>query len=181
MVLILIMLLPWLFPYIKEISFPGWTITFRDIVNQLQKTADDENVLEYPSEVSIPERKEKVITGVASEDPLVFTAEDPNLVLAALRIELEKKIRELAIVSKISESGRTVYSILNSLVNQRRLPHSTSRYIGDILNICNLAVHGKAVDAYSAARVLKIGKEIIRWLDSRIYLIETIDYTVEDN
>jgi len=179
-ILLLIILLLWLFPYIESINFPGGggiKLLQRE-VNRLEEQKEVENLLKPPTAPEIPPQ-EKVITGIVSEDPLVFTAEDPNLVLAALRIDMEKKIRELASVSKIPDAGRTVYSLINSLVNKRRLPHSEARYIEGILQVCNKAVHGIAVDAFSAARVVRLGKDVIKWLNSLIEIITIVDYTFE--
>lgn len=202
-ILLIFMFLPWLSPFIESISFAGNTVKFRKQVEKLvEKKDDDDTILKFPPGVAVPPERgvevplevgvevpesqsippdfqEKVITGIVSEDPLLFTAEDPNLVLAALRIEMEKKIREIAQVSNIPAKERTVNNILDSLVNQRRIPHSTSRFLADILQICNRAVHGAVVDAFSAARVLRIGKDAINWIDSIIELIKTIDYTFE--
>ena len=202
-ILLIFMFLPWLSPFIESISFAGNTVKFRKQVEKLiEKKENDDTILKLPPGVAVPPERgvevplevgvevpesqsippdfqEKVITGIVSEDPLLFTAEDPNLVLAALRIEMEKKIREIAQVSNIPAKERTVNNILDSLVNQRRIPHSTSRFLADILQICNRAVHGAVVDAFSAARVLRIGKDAINWIDSIIELIKTIDYTFE--
>jgi len=99
---------------------------------------------------------------------------------AALRIDLEKKIRKLASVSKIDDTNRSVFSIIRELTNQRRLNHKDARYFEEMLILCNKAVHGMKVDAISAAKVLRLGKETLKWLEAHIALIEAIDYKFEE-
>lgn len=180
-ILLLIILVLWLFPYIESINFPGGggIKFFQREINRLEEQKDVEDLLKLPTAPEMPIAQEKVITGIVSEDPLVFTAEDPNLVLAALRIDMEKKIRELASVSKIPDAGRTVFSLINSLVNKRRIPHSEARFIEDILQVCNKAVHGIEVDAISASRILRMGRDVIKWIDTLIDLIKVINYKFE--
>ncbi len=188
-ILLLILLLLMLFPYIESINFPGGggIKFFQREIDRLEEQKEVEELFEPPPDPKTtitPDTlrpQEKLITGIVSEDPLVFTASDPNLLLAALRIDIEKKIRELASVSKTPAAGRPVDSVMNSLVNKRRIPHSEARYIEDILQVCNNAVHGIKVDAISASRVLRMGRDVIKWIDTLIELIKIVDYKFEND
>src|SRR5712691_13469752 len=99
--LLVIALLPWLAPIFKSLEFPGgWKVEFQD----LQKAA---------------ERAEKA--GLLAPQPELPSAEftfqqvaesDPNLALAGLRIEIEKRLASLADKHGIERRGRGLGQLL---------------------------------------------------------------------
>jgi len=84
--LIVVAVIPWLAPLFKSLELPGgWKIEFKDLA-KAKVEADAAGLLASSTEVN-----------VTKEYPFQIVAEDdPNLALAGLRIEIEKRLRELA-------------------------------------------------------------------------------------
>ena len=87
--LVVVAALPWLSAILESAKFPGgWEVKFRD----LQKAAAQVTGAADAQTVTIPEPAY-----------LAIAAQDPNLALVGLRIEIEKRLRELAAKHGISD------------------------------------------------------------------------------
>lgn len=87
---------------------------------------------------------------------------DPNLALAALRMELEAIATNLALGSNVpldqrASLGRNLAKLLQSEVITST-QYETAR---KILDLCNRALHGQAVDASSATAVIEAAQPLI--------------------
>lgn len=93
---------------------------------------------------------------------------DPNLALAGLRIELEKKLEQLAANRGIS-IGRGGIAKTLRLLNARQLINGPERAVlSDLTILLNTAVHGASVDPRSAAWAIDQGVGILEALEERI-------------
>ena len=75
---------------------------------------------------------------------------DPNLALASLRIDIEKKLREIVIQKDILFKRPYLRSILSALYSEKIISHSDFETLSLIINICNKAVYAEKVDPSTA-------------------------------
>ena len=104
--------------------------------------------------------------------------EDPNLALAGLRIEIEKKVKQLVETTAVNESGPgglsrvprsrwTIAQSLRFLSENVVLTVQQRDVLLNLVNTLNLAVHGAKVDERSVDWALDIGPRLLATLDRR--------------
>lgn len=92
---------------------------------------------------------------------------DPNLALAGLRIEIEKRLLKLA-ESRGLQLNRPSFGALLSALNGRQLINGAEReLLADLASLLNSAVHGAVVDPSAAGWSLDIGPRILKAIDER--------------
>ncbi len=153
--LFLIAIVPWLAPLIKTLKLPGGTeIQFQDL-----KDAKD--------------RIEKA--GLLSNEPLSdeytfqnIVEDDPNLALAGLRIEIEKRLRLIASRRNIEVDKRTSIVRLLAVLSDRKIISSEERSVlADLNGLLNEAVHGANVNSSAALWAMDVGPKLLKSLDSK--------------
>ncbi len=89
---------------------------------------------------------------------------DPNLALVGFRIEIEKRLRELA-RNKGLDPSLTLSAILRELRRRALLPWRVGSALSDLIALGNQAAHGVAVEPQTAAWVFEEGPEVLAALD----------------
>lgn len=98
-------------------------------------------------------------------------AEDPNLAMAALRIDIEKMLRNLAKGFKIElrRNEQSATGLVRALLRANAITQNQFRLLNDVLEICNAAVHGLAItssDTYSVLEIVKVLRDdFVAWLE----------------
>jgi hypothetical protein len=158
LVLIAIALVPWLAPIFKSLQFPGgWKVEFQELQRAAQR-ADAAGLLAPQTD-----------TPGAAEFSFQRAAEqDPNLALAGLRIEIEKRLIILAETEGLEVRGRGLGQLLRILSQHQVLDEQARSALADLTGLLNAAVHGAAVDPNTAAWAIDIGPRILRGLDELI-------------
>ncbi len=157
LVLIGFVLLIWLTPtmprFFKSFKLPGgWEIEFQEL-QQLGKEAADAGLL-------APADKQGDVL------PLPVTSTDANLVLAGLRIEIEKRVRKLAEIEGIT--SRYLKSIMIALMKSHLLSGGEYLVLKNLIDTLNQAVHGAEVSPRAAEWAMTTGPEILAALDNKI-------------
>lgn len=156
--LIVIAVLPWLAPLVKSLELPGgWKVEFQE----LQKAAS---------------RAESagLLAAEASQQEVEFSFQsiatrDPNLALAGLRIEIEKRLSSLAEIHGLKSRGAmSVGQSLRALAQAEVLSNEERSILVDMVNMLNSAVHGAEVDPRAAAWAIDVGPRLLTSLDERI-------------
>ena len=159
--LIIILVFPWLLPYIKTLKLPGGTeLTFRDEIQELEKLAEKSEI----SRITAP--SPPVLSAAPSRSQLCLV--DPNLALASLRIEIERKVRDIAGQKgvEIAHQRISLRLLLNKLHSSGIIPTSEFKILNLIIDVCNRAVHAEKVNVETASEILDIGESAILYLDS---------------
>jgi len=160
--LIIVLLFPWLIPYIKTVKLPGGTeLTFKDEVQKLEKLSKKSAL----SKITIEGVARPPAPPVEPTRWNLFRV-DPNLALASLRIEIEKKLRQIASQRELRVEGVPLRGILSTLQAKGILASSEFQILTLIIDICNRAVHAEKVDIETASRILEIGESASMYLDS---------------
>jgi hypothetical protein len=150
--LLLLALLPWAVPLVKSAKLPGGIeITFQDV-----QSAGAKVTMASPSAVAVRE---------PSPVYLAISDLDPNLALAGLRIEIEKRLRAIAERNKVPYQ-QPLRALLNDL---RRKEILTDPYISgleELIYAGNLAAHGANVDPRAAEWAFSQGPRVLAALDA---------------
>jgi hypothetical protein len=152
--LLVIALLPWLAPIFKSLEFPGgWKVEFPE----LQKAAAraEEAGLLAPSQAPTP--SEFTFQRIVEEDP--------NLALAGLRIEIEKRLVKLAEKHGIESRSRGLGQLLRILTERQVLDNQARSVLADMVGLLNSAVHGATVDPRATDWAISVGPRLLKALD----------------
>ncbi len=156
--LFVVAVLPWLAPLLKSLELPGgWKVEFQEL-QKIKNDAAKAGLLEASA-----------IKGVA-EEAYSFKQildQDPNLALAGLRIEVEKRLRKIAEVNGIEMKRPSVYQLLRILTKEQLLSPEESSVLADMNNLLNSAVHGAKIDQRTAEWAIEIGAELLSSLDKK--------------
>src|SRR5262249_16935481 len=91
--------------------------------------------------------------------------EDPNLALAGLRIEIEKRLVSLAEKHGLQVRGRGLGQLLRQLTEKGVIdPHERS-ILEDLTGLMNAAVHGATVDQNATEWAMDVGPRLLQALD----------------
>ena len=156
--LVVIAILPWLAPLVKSLELPGgWKVEFQELQKAASR-ADTAGLL-----AAVPSR---------SEDSFSFQSiskRDPNLALAGLRIEIEKRLSKLAEVNNVAlRRPMGIGQLLRALAQREVLTNEERSILSDMVNMLNAAVHGAIVDRQSADWAIDVGPRLLTSLDERI-------------
>lgn len=154
--LIVIAVLPWLAPLIKSLELPGgWKVEFQELQRAASR-AESAGLLAPPS---------AKIDALAVQS---IAERDPNLALAGLRIEIEKRLSKLARCTGIVPKGAGVGILLRQLTKSGVLAQEEQAVLSDLVGLLNSAVHGATVDTRAADWAMDIGPRLLASLDERI-------------
>jgi len=148
--LFLIALIPWLSSIIESFKTPGgWEIKLRDMKEAGEKVTESIPVTIQPETVP---------------SLLEVAEQDPNLALVGLRIEIEKRLRKLAVSSGIQEQKVTP-RLLWDLRQRKILNHSVFNGLQEIISAGNQAAHGAKVEPSLSAWSFLQGPAVLSALD----------------
>ncbi|MGD0280250.1 MAG: DUF4145 domain-containing protein [Smithella sp.] len=159
--LLLLLAIPLIAPFLKQAKILGAELVFSDEIRKV----------EHLVEQSEAEAREKVIEGEEApndfEDFSTSVARemlevDPNLALAAIRIEIERVLSAATEVllkpSNLRRRGIRTYSEL--LENEGFITESQREALLQISNICNGAIHGAPVSVFEAEEVIELTERL---------------------
>jgi hypothetical protein len=156
--LLVVAVLPWLQPLFKSVELPGGLkVEFHDV----QKVSDKARAAGLLDPVSS--------AAMASEYSFQTVSKaDPNLALAGLRIELEKRLQGLAEANGYDGQARGIGNLLRHLQSKELLSYEELGAIRELVDVLNEAVHGATVDPAAAELALDFGVDLLQTLESRI-------------
>lgn len=159
--LIVILIFPWLLPYVKTAKLPGGVeLTMREI-QLLEEVTARSAIGTIPVAMRPPTRRR------APSKHLMLFGTDPNLALASLRLDIERKIRVIAKKRQFDVRRLPLWQVLNVLRDREIIGSSEFESLKMIIKVCNKAVHAEKVDPDLALRVLNIGQLALTYLDSK--------------
>jgi hypothetical protein len=155
--LLLTAIIPWLQPLFKSLELPGGVkIEFQDL-ERITERADGVGLLATPSPPTSP----------PPYSFLAVAASDPNLALAGLRIELERRLEQLARSRGDAEIPHGIGPLLRFLNQRERINGSERVVLSELVGLLNSAVHGAQVDSEASQWALEVGPRILQALDQR--------------
>jgi hypothetical protein len=157
--LLAVAVVPWLAPLFKSLELPGgWKVEFQEQLRETVERAEQVGLLAPSAEPIAP----------PEYSFLRLADEDPNLALAGLRIEIEKRLVALAERHGIEVRGRGLGQLLRLLSDRSILGHQERSILSDLTGLLNSAVHGASVDRKTAEWAMDIGPRLLHALDERV-------------
>lgn len=157
LVLIVTAVVPWLAPLFKSVQVPGgWKVEFRELQAVAAK-ADDAGLL---SPAPAASSGEFAFQSVAERDP--------NLALAGLRIELEKRLVRLAEVHGVGTAMQGMGRLLRELARRKILADDEESVLSDLVHLLDAAVHGAAVDPRATEWAMDVGPQLIQSFEEKL-------------
>jgi hypothetical protein len=161
--LLVIATLPWLAPILeslrpilKSLELPGVRIEFAEL-EKAKEEADQVGLLVQPE----PTTPQPAYLSVAEADP--------NLALAGLRIEIERRLRAMAQAKGVQNvDHQSSGQLMLSLRRFNVLSSQEFNVLGELLGLLNRAVHGADVDRNAARWAIEVGPRLLAALDQRI-------------
>ena len=154
--LLVVVIIPWLAPLFKSLKLPGGVEFEYQELEKAREKAESSGLI--TSSIS-PSKFKSVYVPTPSEDP--------TLTPAWLRIEIEKRHREIARKNKVSDD-RSMHKILLSLNEKQLISQQEMAALMDVTGVLNKAIHGIELDRTAADWALSIGPGLLDSLDKRI-------------
>jgi len=156
--LVIIAIIPWVAPLFKSLELPGG-LKFE--FQELEKVSKEAREVGLISDDTQPQKEQDYsFLSVASFDP--------NLALAGLRIEIEKRLRKLASENDIETSRKGIGVIMTDLSKNQLLTSKERSTLDDMVATLNAASHGENFDPRVADWVILEGPRILASLDGKI-------------
>jgi len=158
LILLLVAAVPWLLPLFKSVELPGGVkLEFQELQATEQRAAQA-GLLDEPA---APQPNHEYSFQVVAD-------EDPNLALAGLRIEIERRLGRLAEGAGLGSTKMSVGRLLRLLSDQEILTGEQRSVLEEMVGLLNSAAHGAVADARSAEWALHVGPRLLATLDKRV-------------
>ena len=158
--LFVIAIIPWLGTLFRVVELPGGVKVEYHELQKVTDSAKKAGLLKKKSTKSPRSVKKPVYQEIALEDP--------NLALAGLRIEIEKRLIEIAKSHEIKVDKTGIGTLSRILKEQNILTSQEYSVILDMVVLLNSAVHGAKVDNNATKWALDTGAQILHALDEKI-------------
>ena len=145
-----IAIVPWVLQFIEKISAPGgFEIVFAKVKRQLD---DSEAVLER-EDIEAFEH---------------FASEDPNLSIALLRVEIERRLRRLGeeFLSAEDNQRKSLRALTDELQKSNVISNEAASLIRDLMPVMNEAVHGYPLRSDAANFAKEYGPKVLAQIRS---------------
>ncbi len=158
-----IALLPWLESLFKSVGLPGGIqFQFHDL-SRVETDARNAGLI-------TPGKNLEYITLSPSNFFVETVQENKNLALPALRIEIEKKLREVAASRQLSTSAQTATGLIDLLGKKNIFSYKEATVLQNMLSVLNRGACQLEQDKKTAQWVIDNGPSIISNLAKKIIL-----------
>jgi hypothetical protein len=161
--LLFIAIIPWLGSLFRVIELPGGVKVEYQELEKVTKSAKKAGLIKTKSTKS-----SKRVSGTKKPSYQNIGLEDPNLALAGLRIEIEKRLVEIAKSYNINTNKAGVGALSRTLREQQILTGAEYSVLADMVGTLNLAVHGAKVDPQAVKWALDTGNQVLYSLEEKI-------------
>jgi hypothetical protein len=169
LILFVLAVLPWLLPYIKDFEIPGVVkISLPETKAATDKLKDhiikvkpaQLKITTYPAKVTVTGKKEAPFESLRR-----LSETEPNLALVGFRIEIEKRIIQLAEIFAIPTDRVSLRGLVGELVKRDVISKSSASGLIELIALGNQAAHGADVTREAAEWVLDVGPSVLTRLE----------------
>jgi hypothetical protein len=157
--LVVLAILPWLSSVFRSVEFPGGMKVEYQELEKAKEKIEEAGLLAAPAAPAL-RKEEPAYTSIVEHDP--------NLALAGLRIEIERKLRAIAKSGGITDDRFSIQKMARELASKGLLTQQECMAINDLIGILNKAVHGAEVDQRAVELAFEIGPHLLVSLDERV-------------
>lgn len=162
--LVVLAALPWLLPFLKSLELPGGVkIEFNDVKPATDKITSEPQPLAADSRAAL---RGRAAEGDSAAQLKYIANQDPNLALVGFRIELEKRLRQIAKSRQIDVSKMTLRATARELQARQVLSPKVADGIIELAALGNSAAHGVEVSPAASQWVADVGPGILEQLDA---------------
>jgi hypothetical protein len=156
--ILLILFLPDLARYLKRARILGAEFEFKEKIEEIKKNVQSSVEKAKKDEKAGKYKISPFETFKVSAVKKVLELEsDPSLALAALRMEIERKLRTIADFLDIPEKERMpLFIIIEALGKKEMLYSEQMRALREIIILCNKAIHGYNVKKEEAEEIIHL-------------------------
>ena len=160
--LLFLLAIPLLAPFLKKAKWFGAEFDFKENIQQLVNLVEESK--EEKRDIEEEKRPVDGIKTFSAEPAMNLVQQDPNLALAAIRIEIERILRlAYEIIIKPESSVKNGISFLVKRLHEHGTIGDHQRdAIHQITKLCNEAVHGGNVSIREAVEVIDLTVELSR-------------------
>ncbi|MCK4735078.1 MAG: hypothetical protein KAT65_21680, partial [Methanophagales archaeon] len=158
--ILFILSIPFVAQYLRKAKFPGAEFEFKEEIRETQKLV----------QLSVEQAEKDERAGEAKILPFEtfklsavreLLDSDSVLALAALRIEIEKKLRTAADFLDLPMRDRLSISKLIEAVSRKELlSFEQITALQKIINMCNKAIHGSLISREEAREIIDLAEEL---------------------
>jgi len=158
-IMLFLLSIPLLAPYLKFAKLFGSEFTFKDNIDKLEKLVEETEKEEKDDELN----NISLIT-FNSKRAIDLVKQDPNLALAALRMEIERvlKIAYDTVIDKSLSKTPTINNLISQLYEKDLIDDIQKDALQKIINLCNKAIHGINVTENEATKIINLATELSR-------------------
>ena len=145
-----IAVVPWVLQFIEKISAPGgFEIVFAKVKQQL----DDSEAALAREDIEAFEH---------------FASDDPNLSIALLRVEIERRLRQLGekFLSEKQYQRRSLRALTDELQKSKIISDEAAALVRDLMPVMNEAVHGHTLRSDATAFAKEYGPKVLAQIRS---------------
>ncbi|MEW6142375.1 MAG: hypothetical protein AB1597_04360 [Chloroflexota bacterium] len=162
-VILLILSVPILAPYLRKAKLPGTELEFKDEIMQTKKLVE----ISVEKAKQAPQRPQSIKALPFETFKLTPVRElltsDPTLALAALQIEIERRLRTLVLKLTGNNTGNLTPLLLIDLVRRFKiLSLEQVSALQKIVRMCKRAIHGDSVSKAQAKEIINLAEQLNR-------------------
>jgi len=159
--------IPFIAQFLKEANLLGAKFIFKEEIRKTEKLINASSTIKIRTKVDgslvIEELK-------ALDNAKKLLDTDPVLALAALRIEIEKSLKNIAERLDFPIKEKTsIAKIIVNLEKKEILPYEQVKILRQIVNMCNKAIHGTAISEGEAREIIFLTERFYRTLEGGIH------------
>ena len=160
--LLFLLAIPLLAPFLKKAKWFGAEFDFKDNIQHLANLVEDSK--EENREIAEEKRTVGNIETFSAEAAMNLIEQDPNLALAALRIEIERILRLAyqTLINPEASAKKGIRFLVEKLHKYGAVGDHQRDAIHQITALCNEAVHGGKVAVDDAIEVINLTIELSR-------------------
>jgi len=152
--LLVIAILPWLGSVFRSLELPGgMKVEYHELEKAKARIEATGLIATSPTKKVVPSYT-------------IIADHDPNLALAGLRIEIEKKLRAIAVSAGITDER--LLRMIRELAAKGLLTQEETAAIIHLIGILNAAVHAVGVDQRAVEWAFEFGPQLLASLDERV-------------
>ena len=153
--LLFLLAIPLLAPYLKKAKWFGAEFEFRDEIEKATK-------LVQQSEAKIKGGKPLSFSTFSTDSARQVLDVDPNLSLAALRIEIERTLSHAVhrLLNRKTAETRSIRGYMRLLMSAQLLLPDQGEALQTISHLCNTAVHGHDVTKTEALEIIELTERL---------------------
>ena len=155
--LLVICFIPWFGSIFKSVEFHGGgKIEYRERLLRASQKLEEAGLLQEGA--------------LQPEDPVYrgLIRKDPNLALAGLRIDIERKLRQIVGYFQPDSPPRNLRDVVELIGSKGLFTKNQTNALHGILKTLNIAVHGGRISQTDAEEIMEKGSRLLSSLEKRI-------------